>query len=57
MKVKLTNPALDKGNYEYRVYRGGSGRYGIGFARLSSRLDGDPSVRSLDHGFRLVRNR
>lgn len=40
----------------YRVYRGGSWRSGLLYARVAYRYNVAPSLRSINHGARLVRN-
>lgn len=57
MKVKLTNPALDKGKGSLRVYRGGDWYFDAGLARASYRSYDDPYLRLNNLGFRLVRNK
>ena len=56
MKVKLTNPALDKYDI-YRVRRGGEWGDSAGVARASDRSDNVPSLRLSGIGFRLVKNK
>jgi formylglycine-generating enzyme required for sulfatase activity len=56
MKVKLTNPALDRKG-PYRVYRGGSWLGYAWIARASYRYGIDPSDRDYGLGFRLVKNK
>ena len=56
MKVKLTNPAIDKGKDSLRVLRGGDWFNGPDFMWASDRSNGGPSDRYANYGFRLVRN-
>jgi formylglycine-generating enzyme required for sulfatase activity len=57
MKVKLTNPALDKGKDSRRAVRGGSWGSDTWGTEVSDRNYDFPSSRSSGLGFRLVKNK
>jgi formylglycine-generating enzyme required for sulfatase activity len=57
MKVKLTNPALDKKDDDRRVLCGGYHHYWSDTLRISFRNSFHPINSSDYYGFRLVRNK
>lgn len=57
MKVKLTNPALDKGKDSLREDRGASRHFSAFALNWRSFRGVGPSSRNGTRGFRLVRNK